>query len=237
MALIKCPECNKEISDKVKTCPYCGYPLKGDNNKKIKIILIAIGVIVCICILIFGIYRIQQERILKEEQRIEAEKEATKRKAEEECISVIATGADNAYDACEIILSVWQEAGVHRDFNLVFKYMFSGDIIGHEWSGLGMDKDGFAAISWGTLANDMNEFSTTLDNLKSEKIKVDEALEACKESESENMSIIVEYYNCYLNLYNAAIEPSGNRINYSSNLVSNKNSLDNAWTKVNMLGK
>ena len=27
MALIKCPECSKEISDKANNCPNCGYPL------------------------------------------------------------------------------------------------------------------------------------------------------------------------------------------------------------------
>jgi len=27
MALIQCPECGKEISDKVTACPHCGYPL------------------------------------------------------------------------------------------------------------------------------------------------------------------------------------------------------------------
>lgn len=27
MALINCPECGKEISDKAKACPHCGYPL------------------------------------------------------------------------------------------------------------------------------------------------------------------------------------------------------------------
>ncbi len=27
MALINCPECNKEISDKAKSCPHCGYNL------------------------------------------------------------------------------------------------------------------------------------------------------------------------------------------------------------------
>lgn len=31
MALIRCPECNKEISDTVDTCIHCGYKL---NNKK-----------------------------------------------------------------------------------------------------------------------------------------------------------------------------------------------------------
>lgn len=35
MALIKCPECGKEISDKASNCPNCGYYLQ--ENKKIKV--------------------------------------------------------------------------------------------------------------------------------------------------------------------------------------------------------
>ena len=27
MALIKCPECELQVSDKAITCPHCGYPL------------------------------------------------------------------------------------------------------------------------------------------------------------------------------------------------------------------
>lgn len=34
MALISCPECTKEISDKVKSCPHCGYPFKEDSIQK-----------------------------------------------------------------------------------------------------------------------------------------------------------------------------------------------------------
>jgi predicted amidophosphoribosyltransferase len=37
MALINCPECTKEISDKVKSCPNCGYPFDTDNKLEIKI--------------------------------------------------------------------------------------------------------------------------------------------------------------------------------------------------------
>lgn len=33
MALINCPECSKEISDKVTACPSCGYPLADKTNK------------------------------------------------------------------------------------------------------------------------------------------------------------------------------------------------------------
>lgn len=44
MALIKCPECGKEVSDSALICPQCGYPIKTplqssiqtvqDNNHK-----------------------------------------------------------------------------------------------------------------------------------------------------------------------------------------------------------
>ena len=33
MALIKCPECGKEISDKAKACIHCGYPLEELKDK------------------------------------------------------------------------------------------------------------------------------------------------------------------------------------------------------------
>lgn len=36
MALMHCPECNKEVSDKAKACPNCGYPisLTDENSSK-----------------------------------------------------------------------------------------------------------------------------------------------------------------------------------------------------------
>ena len=36
MALIKCKECGKEVSDKAKTCPNCGCPIFKEVVKKIK---------------------------------------------------------------------------------------------------------------------------------------------------------------------------------------------------------
>ncbi len=32
MALIKCPECGKEISDKASACPNCGMPLRREDR-------------------------------------------------------------------------------------------------------------------------------------------------------------------------------------------------------------
>lgn len=34
--LIKCPECDLQVSDKALSCPHCGYPLKGENKPRIK---------------------------------------------------------------------------------------------------------------------------------------------------------------------------------------------------------
>lgn len=34
MALINCPECGKEISDKSETCIHCGFPINKKNNTK-----------------------------------------------------------------------------------------------------------------------------------------------------------------------------------------------------------
>lgn len=40
MALIKCPECGREISDKASSCPHCGYPIESlspEGMVKIKV--------------------------------------------------------------------------------------------------------------------------------------------------------------------------------------------------------
>ena len=35
MALIKCPECGKEVSDHAASCPNCGYPISDQANERI----------------------------------------------------------------------------------------------------------------------------------------------------------------------------------------------------------
>ena len=34
MAIINCPECGKEISDRSETCIYCGYPFKETKSEE-----------------------------------------------------------------------------------------------------------------------------------------------------------------------------------------------------------
>jgi hypothetical protein len=56
MALINCPECNKEISNTAKTCPSCGYRLTEKKYKKIiiPIILVAMFIGLIVFLLLFN---------------------------------------------------------------------------------------------------------------------------------------------------------------------------------------
>lgn len=67
MALIKCPECGKEISDAAESCPNCGYPIKGQQQigdsdglgkgqetKKLKTVLFIVVGIILVVIVWFG---------------------------------------------------------------------------------------------------------------------------------------------------------------------------------------
>lgn len=65
MALIQCPECGKEISDKAKKCPNCGYQIRKINKL---IPLLAAIVIIAICgIVIFQVLNSEKDSELQQE--------------------------------------------------------------------------------------------------------------------------------------------------------------------------
>ena len=56
MALIKCSECGKEISDTIRKCPNCGYCKKQKLDKKIFIIggaIVALALIIGVVLMLF----------------------------------------------------------------------------------------------------------------------------------------------------------------------------------------
>lgn len=69
MALIKCPQCGKEISDKARKCPNCGTGNKSANtllgkkilNKNIKIIITALAIVTVTIILGLSRYDISNQ--------------------------------------------------------------------------------------------------------------------------------------------------------------------------------
>lgn len=96
MALIKCPECKQNISDKVIDCPHCGYPLKKEleksqtiNNSKSRkmlnkkqIILIS-SIVVGIVILVVAIYLVLSDTMGNAVSANSEEMEETNKETEE----------------------------------------------------------------------------------------------------------------------------------------------------------
>lgn len=68
MALIRCSECDKEISDKAKQCPHCGYQfskikksdvrnIKQKKDQSIRIIGFSIIIVIVIIMIVFSIFK------------------------------------------------------------------------------------------------------------------------------------------------------------------------------------
>ena len=48
MALIKCPECGTEVSDKAAACPKCAYPIQQAQEQKIVEMVLMLFLVRCL---------------------------------------------------------------------------------------------------------------------------------------------------------------------------------------------
>lgn len=72
MALIKCAECHKEISDKAKQCPYCGCPQPRRILSRKVVIWLSATIILCAGIGGIYYYNHVQKAIAEANRRTEA---------------------------------------------------------------------------------------------------------------------------------------------------------------------
>ncbi|MDN4494920.1 hypothetical protein [Ureibacillus aquaedulcis] len=152
----------------------------------------------------------------------------------------ISEASKYSLETSNIILTVWDTAiSKDFDFNSVFSYMFSGDIRNHEWSGLGMDTEGFSDFSWGSIAVDMNTFNSRLSKINEDKKKIDEMMQQIKGIENEEylqtIGLLTDYYIAYTKIFNSSTNPTGNKIGFSDNLVDLSNELQETKIKIDML--
>lgn len=70
MALVKCPECGKEVSSQLKRCNNCGYKIKKVDKKKVKMFSVIGGVLAVLLVIgsVVGINisKKNQEKVDKE---------------------------------------------------------------------------------------------------------------------------------------------------------------------------
>lgn len=214
MALIICPECNKEISDKVKSCPHCGYPIAEDvssthepikvnvtsinlnqpNKEKIRKLvfrgLIFISIISCII------------AFLAHQNAQKATKVRNNYIVNLNLISsTMLSGASDAEQLCNLTAKVWR--------NTIFKENDS--------------ETGYYTHSWNGLYN--SDFNTSIAKLfedttiknKVKSIELNQALASSFMKDLRNPSLefekcyntLNEMFNIFMGLTDLAISPNG----------------------------
>ncbi len=234
MALINCPECQKEISELVKTCPHCGYPVNKKKISKKTLLYITVGFAVLAGLTLGILYNNAQ--IAKEAAKVEAAEKAATLEREKELISEIDVASRNAIFLYDGLLSVWRitiEAPYSTvDFGTIFAY-----ISGQDDASMVQFLDNDTRIYlWGeSNAIFVENYPSQISSLKKNKQEIDIGLQELKNSDATHLTAIVDYYNSFTNLYNAVVEINANYLTYSSNYVKLKNELNNNKSKVSVL--
>lgn len=214
MALIKCPECGKEVSSQLKKCNNCGYKLKQVDKKKIKkfgiigvvlTVLLVIGVVVGI-----NINKNNQEKIDKEYHD-----------------QLVVTGSKIYVNGlvsslyCYDIGQVWYKA-IFDDFNY--------------W-------DDYFQYRSSDFNTSISKYLTTnkdkIDNLKKQQNEIKEEVAKLQNHPNpkykEAYDKMIELYGAFNNLVNQATSPSGTYRDYVSKYNQYSEDLSSAYEQLSVL--
>lgn len=224
MALIKCPECNKEISDKVKACPYCGYPfeqqeeaqkveissvnikMKKENKKKIIILVIIICCVIVVGFIGFKVYKNEQAK--KEAARYEIEVENYIDNINKMKVQMIITGSE-AEGLMNKTSMVWSNAIFKKSDSETDKYtMVNGEFV----------DDFNDALS--NLFLD-SEILDTISSIKDGQVKVANIIKDLKNPPKEYEKVydtITDLSTAFISVTDFAINPKGNLQTFNKNV-------------------
>lgn len=223
MALIKCPECEKEISDTVKNCPNCGYKFKKKINKIAIIILIVV-----LCISIFGGI---VGKILWDKHQVQIQEEREKQYNE---LLTETGGKTYIYGLiseiyCYDIGQVW--------YNSIFK----------KW---GNEYDKYVINNQITAYRDWNDFQTSINNyetmnsekmqkLKDVKEEIGNNIKELKDIPSEDYTDVykevVVLYGIFSKMVSSATSPTGTYKDYISSYNSNYKEFEESYNRLIVL--
>lgn len=239
MALIQCPECGREISDKVKACPHCGYPLqehnenedreqkveitavnlKSKNPEKTKKLLLIVGGIAIIAIIAFAVIFIL---------KLNNEKQAYN------------TYIDNLNDVSMLMLLGGAEA---ESLNNLTAKVWRNSI--YEESDSETDK--YTKDNRNAFHDDFNDALRELYSDSKTKNQISEIEENQKEvdfimKELQNppeglesqYDTVTDLYSTYLSLTNLAINPSGSLTTFSESKNEKVENFMDLYNKLEM---
>lgn len=213
MALIQCPECGKEISDKVTNCPHCGYPFteqpaqsatpqpvevtginfSAKNTQKYRTILIGIFVL-ALLIAIVAISIMAQRSRNAERARNEYIDNLTSIR------NTMLSGAADAEKLCTLTHDVWYNT-IYEEFD------FDTDQFTRNGTGFNDDfNDSLSALysdeSTKTAISEIESNRDLVDVMMKKLQNPTEEFSACYDS-------VDALYDAYCGLTNLATSPSG----------------------------
>lgn len=221
MALINCPECGKEISDKVKACPHCGYPFdeKSENipqqvevtsvkltNKKVnKKVLISAMLVIVIGVICTIVVQMSNAAKMKEERSTYIDNLNTVK-------MLMLSGASEAETLCNLTGSVWKNTIYNDSDSETNKYCIREDK--YEESKIYYGKYDFESDFNTAIAKLFKDTSTqsTVDSIKEGQTRVQDLMKELNNPTEEFSKIydtISELYSSYQGLTDLAINPTG----------------------------
>jgi len=239
MALINCPECGKEISDKVKACPHCGYPLVEEqpgeattapqqvevtglklptkNYKKIITIgLVSLAVIIAA---VFGFKYIMEQRAQKSYE------ESFNSYIDKLSLLQVAmiTGGSSAEELSGLVASVWSNAIYEEYDDTTDKFTrpngYFVDDFNEALSNLFNDSSTKSTIS------DLEKNQEVVGSLMKELQNPPSGLEKCYDT-------VTELYTAYKGLTDLAINPSGNYNSFTETRREKINDFMDGWDRL-----
>ena len=220
MALIQCPECGKEISDKVTACPHCGYPLVEEqvqpaspqaveltginlsvkNPQKSKKFLIYATVVVCVIVAVVVGLTVKKANDTKKAANEYIDNLTAVRR-------IMLTGAVDAEKLCGLTHDVW--------YNTIYeKYDFDTDPYTKDDNGSYHDdfNDSLSALYSDQSTKD------AISDIKSNRDSVDELMKQLQNPTDEFSACyatVDALYDAYCGLTNLATSPTGSLTSYT----------------------
>lgn len=230
MAMIKCPECGQEISDKAKKCVHCGVRVKKRNTKKFIIIFLIIFVL-----LITGVgggliaYKSHQEKITAEYKT-----------CINETVKLITDSSTDLEQTGTFIHEVWNNAIEQVLNDATDKYTLKnqkpqkGASFEEAWAWLGGDNFNDYNTALQNLFSD-EMFVEQIDKIKNQKKKIETNMQKLKDvpkGQEEEYETIKEYYNVYISFVTHITDVNGSLQSWTNTYNETDSNLKSSYEKV-----
>jgi hypothetical protein len=228
MALIYCPECQKEISNKVKACPHCGYPLisesNNDNAQRVEVTSISINsqkikpiigtvVLAIVILIVFFIYKnISKNTYI-----------ANLGKITEKMLD----GAVIAEELTGLTSDVWYNT-IHEDFSSKTDKYTRDKERGYGWNSFNKSLE--------LLAKDPDIISkkSKLNNISKDVNELMELLNDPPRELQNSYNDLDKLYGAFTSFVNLAINPSGSLNSFTLKVNDHSSQFLESYNKLKM---